>query len=85
VDETLQARIVGEAPERLIGDRAYDSDGLDGQLAAAGFTVIAPTGATGRRVTTDGRCGGTSRVERWSDCSRRWGTTAGWWCATRRW
>lgn len=26
---TLEERVVGEVPERLIGDKAYDSDGLD--------------------------------------------------------
>jgi transposase len=51
VDETLHARFVDEAPQRLIGDRAYDSDGLDGQLAAAGITMIAPN----RAKSQDGR------------------------------
>jgi transposase len=54
VDETLQARFVDDAPPRLIGDRAYDSDGLDGQLAAAGITLIAPN-RRNRAQSQDGR------------------------------
>jgi transposase len=54
VDETLQARFVDDAPPRLIGDRAYDSDGLDGQSAAAGITMIAPN-RRNRAKSQDGR------------------------------
>jgi transposase len=54
VDETLHARFVDEAPQRLIGDRAYDSDGLDRQLAAAGITMIAPN-RRNRAQSQDGR------------------------------
>lgn len=32
VTRTLEERIVEELPERLIGDKAYDSDGLDNQF-----------------------------------------------------
>ena len=42
VKETLGASFVSEKPERLIGDRAYDSDQLDVALDAFGFEVIAP-------------------------------------------
>jgi len=54
VAQTLQARFVDEAPVRLIGDRAYDSDGLDEQLAGQGITMIAPN-RRNRRKTQDGR------------------------------
>jgi hypothetical protein len=42
VEETLERRLVAEKPERLIGDRAYDSDPLDEKLAQAGIRLIAP-------------------------------------------
>jgi len=34
--------LVDESPERLIGDRAYDSDPLDARLAEQGIRLIAP-------------------------------------------
>jgi transposase len=41
-------------PTRLIGDKAYDSDRLDAELAAADIELIAPN--RGRRAKTqDGR------------------------------
>jgi len=42
VEETLDKRLVEEMPERLIGDRAYDSDPLDERLAEQGVLLIAP-------------------------------------------
>ena len=42
VEETLDKRLVEEKPERLIGDRAYDSDPLDEKLAEQGILLIAP-------------------------------------------
>jgi transposase len=57
VAQTLDQRIVDEAPERLIGDKAYDSDGLDGELREQyGTEMIAPHRAGRRRkATQDGR------------------------------
>src|SRR5262245_337814 len=37
VEKTLEERIVADVPERLIGDKAYDSDRLDEQLWCAKF------------------------------------------------
>jgi transposase len=54
VAETLQARFVDPPPERLIGDRAYDSDGLDAELAGQGITMIAPN-RRNRSKSQDGR------------------------------
>jgi transposase len=56
VGETLASGFVGEKPERLIGDRAYDSDPLDGALKAQGVEMIAPH-RKGRKKskTQDGR------------------------------
>jgi len=53
--ETLEARFVEVLPQKLIGDRAYDSDGLDAQLAARGVEMIAPHNPTRKTKTQDGR------------------------------
>ena len=42
VESTLEARFLPEFPQRLIGDRAYDSDPLDTRLQALGVELIAP-------------------------------------------
>lgn len=46
-----------ELPERIIGDRAYDSDRLDEELAQEGIEMIAPHRSNRRpeNVTQDGR------------------------------
>ena len=56
VGETLASSFVGEQPERLIGDRAYDSDPLDAALGAQGVEMIAPhRKGRKKRRTQDGR------------------------------
>ena len=55
VEGTLNARFVKALPKKLIGDRAYDSDGLDAQLAERGIEMIAPHTATRKTKTQDGR------------------------------
>lgn len=42
-------------PEHLIGDRAYDSDGLDEDLKQDGISLIAPHRSTRKLKTQDGR------------------------------
>jgi len=56
VPATLDARFLPDLPERLIGDRGYDSDALDAQLRTDyGIEMIARH-RRGRRVATqDGR------------------------------
>ena len=56
VEKTLEDRFVGDLPQKLIGDRAYDSDPLDERLAEMGVEMIAPH-RTGRikPKTQDGR------------------------------
>jgi transposase len=58
VTATLEQRFVAELPQRLIGDKAYDSDGLDRELMEGfGTEMIAPH-RSGRRAETktqDGR------------------------------
>ncbi len=56
--QTLEQRLVADVPERLIGDKAYDSDALDKQmLNQFGAEVIAPhrEGRRSDRITQDGR------------------------------
>ena len=56
VPETLAQTFTPEFPERLIGDKAYDSDPLDAQLAAVGIEMIAPHRANRKQpATQDGR------------------------------
>ena len=55
VEPTLEERIVADVPERLIGDKAYDSDRLDENLMQTyGIEMIAPNRAK-RSQTQDGR------------------------------
>lgn len=42
VEATLAQAVTVGRPQRLIGDRAYDSDPLDQRLAAQGIALIAP-------------------------------------------
>ncbi len=52
----LGAGFAGEQPERLIGDRAYDSDLLDAKLAERGVELIAPHRRNRKKARTqDGR------------------------------
>jgi transposase len=57
VDETLDSCFLEELPERLIGDKAYDSDQLDVRLAEErGIELIAPHKNNRRKQSTqDGR------------------------------
>jgi transposase len=56
VGQTLEARFVEDKPERLIGDKAYDSDGLDEGLKAKGIEMIAPHRENRKKPPTqDGR------------------------------
>lgn len=56
VEDVLAARFTEGLPERLIGDKAYDSDPLDAKAAKWGVRVIAPHRAGRKRARTqDGR------------------------------
>jgi transposase len=56
VEVTLAARFVSPLPQRLIGDRAYDSDPLDSRMRARGIELIAPHRRDRKRPRTqDGR------------------------------
>jgi len=58
VAQTLEQRFIAEVPERLIGDKAHDSDPLDREvLEQFGTEMIAPhrEGRRAQNVTQDGR------------------------------
>jgi transposase len=61
---TLVQMIVPEAPQKLIGDNAYDSDKLDTELRRYGIELIAPHRSNRRNKTQDLR-----RMRRYR---RRW-------------
>lgn len=55
VEATIEGRIIDTLPKRLIGDKAYDSDGLDKELNDKHqIEMIAPN-RKNRRKTQDGR------------------------------
>jgi transposase len=56
VGETLAEVFTKQLPKRLIGDKAYDSDPLDTQLAEQGVEMIAPHKRNRKKANTqDGR------------------------------
>ena len=56
VRSTLSEVLTAERPARLIGDKAYDSDPLDEELAEQGIELIAPHRANRKKPRTqDGR------------------------------
>src|SRR5438876_2203345 len=58
VERTVEQRFVADPPERLIGDKAYDSDALDSQMMSEfGTEVIVPhrQGRRPERKTQDAR------------------------------
>jgi hypothetical protein len=56
VEKTMEERIVADVPERLIGDKACDSDRLDQKLMEHyGTELIAPNKVNRRTPTQDGR------------------------------
>src|SRR5713101_5549228 len=47
VEPTIEQRFLAETPQRLIGDRAYDSDRLDAQMRERfGVQLVAPNKST---------------------------------------
>lgn len=57
VEPTIERRFLAETPERLIGDRAYDSDPLDARVCQRfGVQLIAPHKSVRcQKATQDGR------------------------------
>src|SRR5882762_741337 len=72
VAPTIEQRFLAEAPERLIGDRAYDSHPLNVQIRERfGVELVAPhTSTRSRKAMQDGRvCAVTVDVGKSSACS----------------
>jgi transposase len=65
VESTLASGLVKEKPERLIGDKAYDSDPLDESLLEQGIEMIAPHRNNPKKKKSQDR-----RTLR--RCNRRW-------------
>lgn len=55
MEAVLAGCFLDELPERLIGDKAYDSDALDEQMNECGVEMIAPNRANRKQKTQDGR------------------------------
>lgn len=57
VKETIENRFIDETPDRIIGDKAYDSDPLDAEVRSEyGLELIAPhKGNRKSKRTQDGR------------------------------
>jgi transposase len=56
VGKTLEHRLIEGVPEKLIGDKAYDSDPLDEELDQLGIEMIAPHKRNRKKAKTqDGR------------------------------
>ncbi len=56
MEETIDSGFLKAAPDRLIGDRAYDSNALDERLRLErSIELIAPHLSSRRRKTQDGR------------------------------
>ena len=56
MEAVLAGCFLDELPERLIGDKAYDSDALDEQLAEKyGIEMISPNRSNRKQKTQDGR------------------------------
>ncbi len=53
VRETLNQRLIRDVSEKLIGDKAYDSDPLDAELAEIGIELIAPHKRNRKRKTEE--------------------------------
>ena len=55
VEETIGGRATKAKPERLIGDKAYDSDPLDERMERLGIEMISPHRTRSRPRAQDGR------------------------------
>jgi len=56
VEQTIDARFIKKNPERLIGDKAYDSDPLDERLRKRRIKMISPHRERRKKIPTqDGR------------------------------
>ena len=54
MEAVLAGCFLDELPERLIGDKAYDSDALDEQMREYGIEMISPNRSNRKQKTQDG-------------------------------
>ena len=67
VEATLKDRLTHARPERMIGDKAYDSDPLDARLQRWGTEMIAPhRGKRTKKATQDGHYAAMPAAGKWS-------------------
>jgi hypothetical protein len=53
VESTIDSRLISQPPERMIGDKAYDSDALDQRIRQRyGTELIAPHKASRKKLKT---------------------------------
>jgi transposase len=80
VGPTIEQRFLAQTPERLMGDRAYDSDPLDGQIRESfGVQLVVPHNSTRSKAPTQDGCvlrryrrrGKIERLFAWLHNSRR--------------
>ena len=55
MEAVLAGCFLDQLPQRLIGDKAYDSDALDGQMSEYGIEMISPNRTNRKQKTQDGR------------------------------
>lgn len=65
VEPTREVRFLEERPERLIGDKASDSDSLDQRLTEPGVHRMAPHPEDRKKAATPDRCPWRSYKRRW--------------------
>jgi IS5 family transposase len=80
VGPTLANAFLKEKPERLIGDKAYDSDPLDETLREEGIEMIAPhrKNRKKKKARMDASSGATRDVGRLSVYLPGYRTSGGW-------
>lgn len=55
VESTIESRFTRKKPEKIVGDKAYDSDKLDKALEEKNIELIAPNKENRKVKTQDGR------------------------------
>lgn len=69
VEQTLEGRFTEDLPSRVVGDKAYDSTGLDQTLAEKGIRLVAPERLRSSDKPTKGRTQDGRELRRYK---RRW-------------
>jgi hypothetical protein len=78
VEAVLAGCFLKELPERLIGDKAYDSDAQDEQMSEYGIEIISPNRSNRKQRTQDARCAAIVAAGKSNASSPGCRTTADW-------